>query len=79
MAAEANETIKRIMMMLEMTQDSECDCGQVYEILDEVAEMTAAGVDFSAELPLIKHHLEMCGACHAEYEMLTRIISPDNE
>jgi hypothetical protein len=68
------EMVKGIMGMVEKTQDIEIDCGEVYRLLDQYAEVVMRGEDPGELLPLVKQHLDMCMDCREEYEVLLKIL-----
>jgi hypothetical protein len=69
-----NELIKKLLDKVARTREDEIDCQEVYELIDLYAETTAQGGDAGAMLPLVKHHLEMCGECWEEYQALLQIL-----
>lgn len=71
---EWNRMLKKLLNMISRTQAEEIDCSDVYSIIDVYAEAVARGEDPSSILPLVKQHLEICGACLEEYEALMRIL-----
>jgi hypothetical protein len=71
---QSNRFIKRLMLGLNATRDDEVSCDEVFELLDQYAEMVDQGEDASILMPLIKHHLDMCPECEEEYKALLRII-----
>jgi hypothetical protein len=60
--------------MLEHTQEVECSCDDVYRLMDEYAEAVRSGRDVRYLLPLVHHHLEMCGDCRQELEALLKAL-----
>ncbi|MGE3800527.1 MAG: hypothetical protein AB7H80_05860 [Candidatus Kapaibacterium sp.] len=45
-------------------------CDDCWEQVDQFAEMTLAGKDAGAALPLVKEHIEKCGECATEFNAL---------
>jgi hypothetical protein len=70
---------KKMLQMIENTQDSELTCDEVLDLLDQYAEMALRGEDVTAFFPLVKHHLEMCPDCKEEFEALMRILETQVE
>ena len=68
------EMMKKIVTMIEQTKADEISCDDVFDLLDEYAEMVLDGKNAAELMPLIKHHLDMCGACREEYEALLSIL-----
>jgi len=56
------------------TRDRELSCDGCAEALDQFVELSLAGGDVEQLLPLVQHHLMMCGECREEYESLLRIV-----
>ena len=68
------EELKMLVRATAATEDREIGCDEAYESLDRFAEMVARGEDPSTIMPLVKHHLDMCGNCREEFEALLRIL-----
>lgn len=66
--------LHKLMQMVETTQEVELSCDEVYEILDQYAEMVARGDDTAALMPLAEHHIEICADCKEEFDALVRIL-----
>ena len=76
-ATSEKEMIPVLMSMLENTQERELSCNEVFELLDQYAELIVNGEDAEQYMPLIKHHLEMCKDCNEEYESLLSILNAE--
>jgi hypothetical protein len=73
---QGNHTmITKLMRMISMTEEEEYSCDDVYDLIDQYAEIIARGEDADHMMPLIKHHLDMCVDCREEYESLLSVIS----
>jgi hypothetical protein len=68
------EALVKMMVQLEHTQDVELPCDEVLALMDQFAEAYLRGEDVARLLPLVQHHLDMCGDCREEYEVLLRIL-----
>ena len=66
--------IQKMLTMLSETQEKELTCDEVFAALDQFAELAARGEDVSKLMPLIQHHLNMCGDCMEEYRALEKIV-----
>ena len=64
-------TFKKILLALIMTQEEEIDCEECYNHMDRFAEMLMNGDEPEKVMPLVKHHLELCGDCREEFEALS--------
>jgi hypothetical protein len=72
-------TFKKILLALIMTQEEEIDCEECYIHMDKFAEMLIAGEDPEKVMPLVKHHLELCGDCREEFEALSCAMAACDE
>jgi hypothetical protein len=68
------EALHKMAGMLAHTRDEEYSCDDVLALMDQFAEMVFRGEDASNLMPLVQHHLEMCGDCRDEFEALLRIL-----
>jgi len=59
---------------LESTRETEFDCEQVYQLLDQLAEAMQRGENGAPWMPLIRAHLERCSDCRKEFEALLRVL-----
>jgi hypothetical protein len=75
---DTGRMLKKLLGMVEKTDEQEMDCAEVFEVLDIYAEAVVRGEDTSEMLSKVKHHIEMCRDCFEEYEALVRVLeSPD--
>ena len=65
---------EKFAMMLEMTEDEELGCEEVYFLIDRYAELLQRGEAPKKLMPLVEKHLAMCGDCREELEALLRIL-----
>ena len=68
------ELIRKVVDQVAHTQDVEYSCDEVLVLLDQFAEARLRGEDAAKLMPLVQHHLEMCGDCKEEFEALLRIL-----
>lgn len=76
---QKEEIVKGLVQALDMTEDREMACEEVFEVIDQYAELVVAGEDPEKVMPLVHHHLRMCGHCREEFEMLLDMLSIDVE
>ena len=50
-------------------------CEQCFESLDRYVELELAGLDAEAQLPGMVAHLEGCGVCREEHDLLLEFVS----
>ncbi len=72
---EIEQRINRLLKLIEKTEPTECDCSHVYDIMDEAAELVAAGADLSVLMPEVTQHFELCGCCRSEFAALQKILA----
>ena len=68
------EKLKKIIRSIAATREDEIGCEDCYAELDQFVELLLDGKDAEEALPLVKHHLDLCGDCHQEYEVLIEAI-----
>jgi hypothetical protein len=73
-AAMTPEAIRGLLERLERTLPEELSCGEVYDLIDQYADLVQSGKDPASLLPLVEHHLEMCMDCKEEFEALMRAL-----
>jgi len=66
--------LQKLIRMLENTQEVELSCEDVYQILDQYAELVYRKEDSAELMPLVEHHIELCPDCREEFETLLRIL-----
>ena len=68
------EEVIRLIKALQITEEVEYSCDEAFDLLDQYAEAIIERGDSAELMPLVKHHLEMCGCCREEYEALVQIL-----
>jgi hypothetical protein len=68
------EMQRQLLRGIQQTQDVEYDCEDVYRLMDQYVEMRRRGEDTAALMPLVEHHLRMCGDCREEVDALLRMM-----
>jgi hypothetical protein len=63
-------TFKKILISLTMTHEEEIDCEECYIHMDKFVDMLREGEAPEKVMPLVKHHLDLCGDCNEEFEAL---------
>lgn len=64
------EKLKRIVRSIATVRPDEIGCEACFQQLDAFVELTLAGKDAEAALPLVSDHLHRCANCHEEFEAL---------
>jgi hypothetical protein len=73
-AADNTQKLEKMLKMIANTQENECDCDHVDELMEEAAELMAQGIDIGSIMPEVKQHLEICDCCHMELKALLAIL-----
>lgn len=66
--------LKRIVRSILTAHPDEIGCDECFEQLDQFVELTLAGKDAAAALPLVNDHLQRCVNCHEEFEALLQAV-----
>ncbi len=61
--------------MLAVTSDVELGCDEVFELIDQYAELVQRGEKPENIILLVEKHLAMCPECADEYEALKRVLA----
>ncbi len=56
------------------TREEEIGCDECLARLDRFVDTELAGLDAAAAMPLVQDHLEKCGDCREEFEMLLEAL-----
>jgi hypothetical protein len=68
---------QQLLKAVQQTEEVEYSCDDVYRLMDQYVEMVRRGEDTAKLMPLVEHHLKMCGDCREEVEALLRIMDND--
>ncbi len=68
------DDLDKLVRMVAETREEEIGCDECFEQLDRFVEMRLSGLDTAAAMPLVQDHLEKCGDCHEEFEMLLEAL-----
>ncbi len=63
-----------ILALIRFLESCEPDCEQVFDVLDQYAEMEIRKEDVARLMPFVHHHLETCSSCCDEYEALLDVL-----
>jgi hypothetical protein len=68
------DDLDKLVRMIAMTREEEIGCDECFEQLDRFVEMRLSGLDAVTAMPLVHDHLEKCGDCREEFEMLLEAL-----
>ena len=74
-AQTINPNMQMLLRSVSMTEEDEISCDDVYNLLDQFAEMVGRGEDAAQFMPMIQKHLDMCPDCREEYESLAQMMN----
>ena len=68
------DKLKNLVRKIAMTRDEELNCDRCFAEMNRFVDLLIEGKDPEEAVPLMQHHLEMCGECHEEFEALIAAI-----
>ena len=68
-----------ILDLIRYIENSELDCEQVFDTLDQYAEIEVRKEDAARLMPLVRAHLDLCSECCDEYEALLDVLAKASE
>jgi hypothetical protein len=74
--ADNLQKLDNLLKMIANTQENECDCDHVDQLLEQAVELMAQGIDIEPIMPEVKQHLDLCDCCHLEFKALLAILQP---
>jgi hypothetical protein len=66
--------LTQMVRMAALTRPDEIGCDECFEHLDRFAELHLAGKNAAEAMPLVQDHLERCGNCREEFELLLAVL-----
>ena len=69
------QIVTGLVKALDLTEERELACEEVFEVIDQYAELVVKGENPEKVMPLVQHHLAMCGHCREEFEMLIDMMN----
>jgi hypothetical protein len=77
MAPLQPDQLAGMVRMIVATRPDELSCDECFEQLDRFAELHLAGKPAAEAMPLVKDHLDRCGDCREEFELLLAALQAD--
>lgn len=75
MNSKFSRWIKRILN----TQTDEINCSACLDQISSYVDLELAGGNTAEQMPRVKQHLEQCGVCFEEYQMLHDLADLERE
>jgi hypothetical protein len=66
-----------MVQMIAATRPDELSCDECFEQLDRFAELQLAGKSAAEAMPLVQDHLDRCGDCREEFELLLAALQAE--
>lgn len=66
-----------MVQMIAATRPDELSCDECFEQLDRFAELHLAGKSAAEAMPLVQDHLDRCGDCREEFELLLTALQAE--
>jgi len=61
--------------LIHYLETMQLNCEQVYDVLDQYAEIEIRHDDAARLMPLVREHLNVCHGCTEEYEALLDVLA----
>lgn len=71
------QIVQGLVKALDLTEEREIACEEVFEVIDQYAELVSKGDSPEKVMPLVQHHMIICGHCREEFEMLLEMLNAD--
>jgi hypothetical protein len=56
------------------TEDEEISCAECFDLVSQYVDLEVAGMVSNQTLPRLTKHLQQCGVCREEYEVLRDLV-----
>ncbi len=76
---EMENLVETVLHKLVKTDEEEISCDEVHELIDQFTELEVAGEDVQHLMPLVQKHLELCGDCREEHDVLEEILQQEEQ
>ena len=73
------DKIKLLLETLVLKRDDEVDCDECFDSMAEFAESQLSGQSVPEALRLIEGHIQICGDCQEEFNILKESIKDLND
>ena len=77
MAPLQPDQLAGMVQMISATRPDELSCDECFEQLDRFAELHLAGKSAAEAMPLVQDHLDRCGDCREEFELLLAALQAE--
>lgn len=74
-----DELLPRLLRFVQATSEEEMPCSECLNEISELAETELHGKTLAAAQALVKDHIEHCGDCKEEYQLLLTALQSVQE
>ncbi len=71
--------LERLVRMIYRTEDEEISCSECFDLVAQYVDSEIAGRPVPARLRRLAQHLDQCGVCREEYEVLRELARLETE
>ena len=71
--------LERLLRLAARTRDQELSCTECFDVLPRYVERELAGATPDTGFPLFRQHLEQCGVCREEYDVVRELVRLESE
>ena len=69
--------LARLLRLISGTREQELSCTECFDRLSGYVDREVGAGDAARAMPELAHHLQQCGVCHEEYEVLCDLVRAD--
>jgi hypothetical protein len=66
--------LRRLLQSIANTEDEEISCTECFDLVSQYVDLEIAGGADDRTLPRLRQHLQECGVCREEYEVLRDLV-----
>jgi hypothetical protein len=64
------QVLRRLVRSIADTEDEEISCSECFNLVSQYVDLEISGMVTDHTLPRLRLHLQQCGVCQEEYEVL---------
>ena len=64
------QVLRRLVRSVADTEDEEISCSECFDLVSQYVDLEVFGMVTEHTLPRLRLHLQQCGVCQEEYEVL---------
>jgi hypothetical protein len=71
--------LRRLLRHLADTEDQEISCDECFDLVSQYVDLEITGAVADRTLSQLRQHLQQCGVCQEEYEVLRDLAQLDKD